>query len=135
MIKINNVVFTIDELKISWGKFLVSSKGHKREGISPYITFYISDDFGNKNTLSIETTYSSNEFEMLKENKEIDFSKYISDICYTENGMWDSIIIGDYTSRLTKLDKNKYKILLKCYYKDLDYIVDLNLEETLEINK
>lgn len=133
MIKINNVEFIIEEVKISYGKFSVSSQGCKRQGISPYISFYINDNFGNKNILSIETTYSTDYFKILKVNEEIDCSKYISDIIYTENGIWDSLITGKYTSELIKLDKNKYKIILQCYYKDLDYIIDLNLEETIEL--
>lgn len=133
MIKINNVEFIIEKVKISYGKFSVSIHGFRKQGISPYISFYINDNFGNKNVLSVETTYPTEYFKTLKLNKEVDFSRFISDIIYTKNGVWDSLITGKYTSRLIKLDKNKCKIILQCYYENLDYIFDLNLEEIIEL--
>lgn len=45
-----------------------------------------------KNVLSVETTYPTEYFKTLKLNKEIDFFRFISDIIYTKNGVWDSLI-------------------------------------------
>ena len=133
MIKINNVKFNIDKTTISWGSFLVSSKtSRKREGISPMINFYIVDDLNNKNILSIETIYPDTYFLSLKIGKQIDFTKYVSDILYTVNDFTDSLINSNYSSTLSRVDTNTYKIKIECNY-NLDYTVDISLDENINL--
>lgn len=133
MITINNIKYIPIKREVSWLTFSKTYNGHKIHGESPFINFYITDDSGKQNNISIETTYPKEELLSMQEGKIIAFSKYISDITYTENGRWDSLIIGTFSSTLCKLEQNKFQITLACYYEALNYIVDLQLEEVITI--
>lgn len=107
MIKINDVEYRVDKVKISWGEFCISSKNKIRKGISPTIQFYICDKI-----IQLETIFSDNDISALKINESIDFAKYLSDIYFEEKTLMDK----DFKIMLTKITNDKYKIALNSDY-------------------
>ncbi len=106
MIIINNRRYSNYITDISWDSFQATSNGIKREGIAPFITFNIEDKY----YIGLELTFSTDMFKNTPVNKEINISKYLSDITYEDEKGWLSISTGKYDCTLTKKSDTNFQL-------------------------
>lgn len=128
MIKINNLEYNKFEIKISWGNFSVSSYGHKRNGIAPFITFHINNIF-----IGLEFNFSKEMFENTKIGTKADMKKYISDITFEDEKGWISINDGQYDCNITRINDKKFHITFHIIAYDLDDKYDIFIDDNIDI--
>lgn len=135
MIVINNKKWKIDEIGIEWDEFSQTVKKRELKGISPYFSFMLIDNDGERIFFTIETTYPREYFHNLKENREIDFAPFISDIYLFKSKISDgvSIIDGYYTSTLSKIFEEQYFLKFNLNYDDEELHLRVQIEEKIEI--
>jgi len=110
MITINNIKYTIKDIKVTFGNYSVSSNGKKRNGQSPFIQFRSNNNF----FIGIETTYDKEWLIELKANDKKNITEFISDITYEDEKGWLSLITGTYTCYIKKNNQNEFKLELNC---------------------
>ncbi len=129
MIKINNIEYNKFETKILWGNFSVSSYGHKRTGIAPFITFNVNNTF-----IGLEFTFSKEMFENTAFGIKTDIKEYITDVTFEDEKGWISIIIyGQYDCNIIRINEKKFHIIFHiiAHYFDDEY--DILIDDEIEI--
>ncbi len=128
MIKINNIEYNKFETKISWGNFSVSSYGHRRTGIAPFITFYVNNTF-----IGLEFTFSKEMFENTAFGIKTDIKKYISDVTFEDENGWISINDGQYDCNIIRINEKKFHIIFHIIAHDLDDEYDIFIDDEIKI--
>lgn len=128
MIRINNIEYNKFETEISWKNFLVSSYGHKRTGIAPFITFCINNMF-----IGLELTFSKEMFENTVLWIKTDIKEYISDVTFEDEKGWLSINDGQYECNIIRINEKNFHIIFHIIAYDLDDEFDIFIDDEIEI--
>ena len=141
MITINNTEYTVQDIKVTFGKHNISNKDKKRTGQSPFIQFHTNDNI----FIGIETTYDkewwqelkANDKERvqeLKANDKKNIAEYISDISYEDENGWISLITGKHTCYLEKINYTNFRLELTCIADECDEHFDISIKEDIIID-
>ena len=126
MVIINEKKYENTNYKISYGEYNVNQNGKKRKGISPFLRFKC-----NNINIGIEMTYDIKCIEETKINTTIDITKYISDILFENEKYWLSLIIGEFSCWLSKIEDDKFVIELKYKGEECDMYFYIYINETI----
>lgn len=113
MIKINGTNNKLEEFQDLWGKAIRFSASGRKEGVAPRLFFYVGGCDDEKQIL-IELSFTKEEFDNMELNQEEDITKEITDIGYSDNKGWLTLIDSKFTCSLTKIDDNKAQIKFNC---------------------
>ena len=131
MININDKEYKGYNINVSERSFSVSSykdgKKSERNGIAPYIQIALNNEID----IGIEMNFSYDMFKELELDKDIDITKYITDILYSDELGWVSIIDSEHYSRIKKISDDEYSLSL--YVKDGSFDIEVNLEILLKL--
>lgn len=127
MIKINGKQYDNYSIKITWVDFERTDFGEKIKSISPFIEFIVEDVI----FIGLATCLPKKVLENMNFNEKINIKSYLSDITYEDEKGWISIITGDYTCNLTRINDKNFKIKFDINSEEIEnynIIIDTNLE-------
>lgn len=127
MIKINDKQYDNYRIKITWDNFERTYLGEKIKSISPFIEFIIDDVI----FIGLETCLSKKVLENMNFDEKVNIKSYLSDITYEDDKGWTSIITGEYTCNLTRINDKNFKIEFVINSEEIEnynIIIDTNLE-------
>ena len=127
MIKINSIEYSTNN-KITYGHFSTTMDNIKQEGTSPNVYINCS-----KSSIMIESIYDISIINTMEYGAKMDITKYISDIIYTDEKGWISLISGKISCELERIDAKTFRIFLSCYEEELDEKFDIYVDEVLNI--
>ena len=128
MIKINDKEYRKYNINISWGSFSSTLMGKKINGISPFIKFNINDSI----LIGLELIFSKEMFMETPINEKVDITRYLTDITYEDNNGWISIIIGNYTCYITRINEKNFILNFHVDYDDFD-ILNITINTDISI--
>jgi len=128
MIKINDKEYKKYNINISWGSFSSTLMGKKINGISPFIKFNINDSI----LLGLELIFSKEMFMETPINEKVDITRYLTDITYEDGNGWISIIIGNYTCHITRINEKEFFFDFHIYNDEYN-ILNITINSTISI--
>lgn len=72
------------------------------------------DEGDNSKELLLELTITDDEFKDMPIGKELDMYEEVTDICYSDNKGWLTLIGSNYIFKVTKFDLDNFLIKFKC---------------------
>ena len=127
IVKINDIEYKDYDINVIEQSFSAFSykdgKKSERTGFAPFIQIDLINDIH----IGIEMNYS---YEMFRENdldKEIDISKYITDILYSDEKGWVPITNNEHNTRIKKISDNEYDLYLDVKDDSFDIKIELKI--------
>lgn len=131
IVKINDIEYKDYDINVIEQSFSAFSykdgKKSERTGVAPFIQIDLIKDIH----IGIEMNYS---YEMFRENdldKEIDISKYITDILYSDEKGWVPITNNEHNTIIKRISDNEYNFYLDV--KDDSFDIKIVLKVLLKI--
>ncbi|MCH5166581.1 MAG: hypothetical protein J1F35_01690 [Erysipelotrichales bacterium] len=128
MIKINDEDYELQDFDIKWGRFTRTINSVEKTGIAPRVFFYVGDENKVKEVI-IELTFTKDEFQNMKINKEVDIQKEIIDIIYNDESGWISLGNTNFSCSLTKVEDRKFHVNFNC--KDTFENISIEIDELI----
>ncbi len=107
------------------GKLFIYFNGEKINGISSFIKFNINDSI----LIGLELIFSKEMFMETFIDEKVDITRYLTDITYEDNNGWISIIIGNYTCYITRINEKNFILNFYVDYDDFDVLnITINMD-------
>ena len=113
MIKINNKEYKLEKMDCYWDTSTRVYNSNIKTGLAPRLFFLVDEESCYKELL-IELSLIVEEFENMLIGQTLDLKKEVTDIGYTDNAGWLTLIETSFMFKLTKLDLNRFLMEFKC---------------------